>query len=284
LSRTSYYYDFIRVDSTRRGRIPESLFTPRTVLKGTHLLELYFTTLSETHVSTGCKEVKENTVPEIIMLQYRNHDGIPVIPGSTLKGVLSTNYLALTGSIALTSELFGSDRHPAISKVFFEDATPTKPTETVLAKVDWSWGPRRRLRNSVKFYHTRAPQTKFYGYAQCIPKGTELKTTIQATGLKNFELGGLILSLGVYPKNEGATGTLKVGYGKPQGFGQLKIIPEKSNIKAVDFKTLTKTIHSIGTLQEPPVKEYVEKFLKKIKKRDPKRNIDQIFQKLFKRV
>lgn len=281
------YYDFIPVDSTRRGRIPERLFTDRRGFANIYLFELQLTTISEVHVSTGMKELQENGVPEIVMVQYLNNkDGKPTIPGSTFKGLTSTNYLALTGSIDLTSELFGSDRNPAISKVFFEDAVPLQDVKMKLVKVKRAWMPRRRVQRSVKVYISKAPPAADYGLMQCIPKGTLLSTTIRGVGLRDFEVGGLLMSLGLNIQNNAVnTGVIKLGYGKPQGFGQLKVVPEKSRILSLDLKTLTgleNIIKPQGILSEAKVVDnYIKKFVDEVKKRDPDRDFAQIFQKIF---
>ncbi|MBS7250217.1 MAG: hypothetical protein KIH08_06450 [Candidatus Freyarchaeota archaeon] len=283
----SSYYDFIRVDFTRRGKIPERLFTDRRELTNIYLLELQLSTISDVHVSTGMKELKENGVPEIIMVQYLNNkDGKPTIPGSTFKGLTSTNYLALSGSIELTSELFGSDRNPAISKVFFEDVAPLEDVETKLVKVKRAWMPRRRVQRSVKFYTSKAPPTADYGLMQCIPKGTLLSTTIRGVGLRDFEVGGLLMSLGLNIQNSAVNaGVIKLGYGKPQGFGQLKLVQEKSRIVSLDLKGLTglaNAIKSQGNLGEAKIVDnYIKKFVDEVKKRDPKRDLGQIFRKIF---
>ncbi|MEM3586495.1 MAG: RAMP superfamily CRISPR-associated protein [Candidatus Jordarchaeaceae archaeon] len=281
------YYDFIRVDSTRRGRIPERLFTDRRSLINIYLFELQFTTLSDVHVGTGMKELQENGVPEIVMVQYLNNkDGKPTIPGSTLKGLTSTNYLALTGSIDLTSELFGSDRNPAISKVFFEDAVPLQDVEMKLVKVKRAWNLKRGVQRSVKVYISKASPKEDYGLMQCIPKGTLLSTTIRGVGLRDFEVGGLLMSLGLKIQNNAVnTGVIKLGYGKPQGFGQLKLVPEKSRILSLDLKRLTglaNTIKPQGSLSEAKfVDKYIKNFVGEVKVREPERDLAQIFQKIF---
>ncbi|MGQ9720796.1 MAG: RAMP superfamily CRISPR-associated protein [Candidatus Jordarchaeum sp.] len=283
----SSYYDFIRVDSTRRGKISDQLFTDRRNLENIYLFELQLTTISDVHVSTGMKEIEEKDVPEIIMIQYLNNkDGKPTIPGSTFKGLASTNYMALTGSIDLTSELFGSDRNPAISKAFFEDVVPIEDGKMKLVKVKRAWMPRRRVQRSIKFYISQAPPTTAYGLMQCIPKATLLSTTIRGVSLKDFEVGGLLMSLGLnLQNNEVNAGVIKLGYGKPQGFGQLKLVPEKSRILSLDLERLTglaNAIKSKGSLNEAEiVGKYIKKFIEEVKKRDSKRDLGQIFQKIF---
>lgn len=283
----SSYYDFIKVDSTRRGKIPDSLFIDRRELVNIYLFELQLTTISDVHVSTGMKELQENGVPEIVMVQYLNNkDNKPTIPGSTFKGLASTNYLALSGSIDLTSELFGSDRNPAISKVFFEDVVPLEDVKMKLVKVKRAWMPRRRVQKSVKVYTSKAPPTADYGLMQCIPKDTLLSTTIRGVGLRDFEVGGLLMSLGLNIQNNGVNaGVIKLGYGKPQGFGQLKLVPEKSRILSLDLKRLTglaNAIKSQESLSEAKiVDKYTKKFIDEVKKKDSKRDLGQIFQKIF---
>nr|MDO8098749.1 RAMP superfamily CRISPR-associated protein [Candidatus Njordarchaeota archaeon] len=210
------YYDFIKVDTTRREVIPKQQFTDRRGLSNIYLFELQFITLSDVHVSTGVRDAKEKgSEVEVIMEQYASGlDGKPSIPGSSLKGVVSKNYLSLSGSGILTSELFGSSAHPAISKVFFEDARPIDSVEVKLVEVQRAWMPRRWERGSVKVYISKAPPTGKYGLMQCLPKGIALSTTMRSVSLKEFEVGGLLMSLGLNLKdNQVTTGVIKLGYG-----------------------------------------------------------------------
>ncbi|MHA1208627.1 MAG: RAMP superfamily CRISPR-associated protein [Candidatus Freyarchaeota archaeon] len=281
------HYKFIRVDSTRRQRISDDVFTKRNTLKNIYLFELQFTTLTETHVNTGEKELIEEKEPEIVMLQYLNNtEGEPIIPGSSLKGVISTNYLALTGSSELTSELFGSDRHPAISKVFFEDVELLQPVKLKRMKIKRAWKPTHKISRSVKVYTSKASLTQDYGYMQCIPRGTFLFTTIRGIGLRDYEVGGLLMSLGLHVEdNRVNTKMLKIGYGKPQGFGQIKVNPENSKLVTVEFAGLTANKKQKGALSQPEtIGNYLNSFREEIRRREPNRDLDKISEKLFRRI
>lgn len=120
-----------------------------------------------------------------MLVHIKDSNGFPVIPASSFKGAVSTNFLALSGDSKLTSNLFGAPGY--LSKVFFHDIKASNP-KTVFKEVLRLWQPNIRKQNHVKFYIRRALKTKFFGIAECI----------------GFE-----------------DATFKIGYAKPQGFGQM---------------------------------------------------------------
>jgi len=209
------YYDFVPVDSTLRSvEKPES----REKFKNFFLIEPSFKLKSDLHVSSGDKKlVYENGNYSILLLHYRNSEGFPIIPGSSFKGAVSTNFLALTGKAEMTANLFGATGKKAvISKVFFSDLKPEKK-ELKKVEVLWQWKPKICKYRHVKFYTQKAPRTRKYGLLECIPSGSVVKGKLVAYNLNEIELGGVLVSMGFGIENA----VFKIGYGKPQGFGQM---------------------------------------------------------------
>jgi len=213
------YYDFVPVDSTLRK---VSHHDSRLKYTNMYIIRPVFKAKTDLHVSSGKKKlVKRGNRFGILLQHYRNSNGVPVIPGSSLKGAVSKNFLALCGSAEITANLFGATKDMAvISKLFFSDLIPESDVKMRELEVLRQWKPQRKRRGHVKFYIGRAPKTKKYGLMECIPSGTILKGRINGYNLNDLELGGLLASLGY-----GINGAVfKIGYAKPQGFGQLQLI------------------------------------------------------------
>lgn len=247
------YYDFVPVDSTLRTVVsPES----RKKLESVFLLEPAFKLKTELHVSSGAKKVvKRNNRLEIILLHYKNSQGLPVVPASSFKGAISTNFLALTGNAEMTANLFGATRKSAlISKVFFSDLK-TERKELKEVEILRQWEPHTKRGKHVKFYIRKMPKTAKYGFMECIPAGSILRGKVIGYNLNDLELGGLIMAMGFGLENA----ILKMGYGKPQGFGQMIPLEMKVFKIALDHFELRKT--------EVDPKTYIENFRAKFKDR-----------------
>jgi CRISPR/Cas system CMR subunit Cmr4 (Cas7 group RAMP superfamily) len=208
----------------------------------------------------------------ITLLHYRNGFNKLVIPGSSFKGVVSTNFLALSGSIEATSNLFGATKKQAvISKAFFSDLIPVVDVQPVEAEVQRQWLPRRTRRNHVKVYVRKAPKTQKAGYIECIPKGTILIGEIVGLNLKRFEVGGILTSLGYGFERV----RFKIGYGKPQGFGQMELLDVDVYKIVMDGLTFGKQ-----KLDEGEKKNFVASFEEYCRER----NLAEIAEKVFAEV
>ncbi|MFN3384495.1 MAG: RAMP superfamily CRISPR-associated protein, partial [Archaeoglobaceae archaeon] len=207
------YYDFVPVDSTTR-KVEE--IESREKFKNLFLIEPSFKLKSNLHVSSGDKRlISKEGQYSILLLHYRNSEGFPVIPGSSFKGAVSTNFLALTGKSEMTANLFGATRNKAVvSKVFFSDLRPEKK-DVREVEVCRQWKPTRSKRGHVKFYIRRAPKTAKHGFLECIPAGSIVRGKVIGYNLNEIELGGLLVAMGFGLENA----VFKIGYGKPQGFG-----------------------------------------------------------------
>jgi len=243
------YYEFVPVNKSTQRRVT----TPESRLKyeNIFLIKPEFKAKTDIHVSSGIKKlVKRGNRLEILMQHYRDSQGLPVVPGSSFKGAVSNNFLALTGDAEMTGNLFGAVKDRAvISKVFFSDLKPNR-TELKEAEVLRQWTPKNRKPGHVKFYIRKMPETNRYGLLECIPSGTILRGQISGYNLKDLELGALIFSLGYGVKNA----VFKIGYGKPQGFGQLEL----TEIKISEMKFDGFAFKEVSRRPE----EFAEKFKK----------------------
>jgi len=220
MNETEEYYKFVPVKSTFR-RLQE--FDSRLKYENMFIIKPKFRAKTDLHVSSGKKKLlKVWGKFEILLQHYKNSEGTPVIPGSSLKGAVSTIFLALSDDSTLTANLFGATTREkaVISKLFFSDLIPEGEVKLKKVEVLRQWKPRRGKRGYVKFYTSRAPKTEKYGLMECIPAGTVLGGKICGYNLRELELGGLLISMGYGIQNA----VFKIGYAKPQGFGQLQLI------------------------------------------------------------
>jgi hypothetical protein len=263
------YYEFIPVESTRRFVInPDNRLTSKE--RNFFLFKPEFRTTTKVHVGSGMKRVGNDAV--VTLLHYRNGLGKLTIPGSSFKGAVSTNFLALSGSIEDTSNLFGATKKQAvISKVFFSDLAPVEDVDSVEVEVQRQWLPRRSRRNCIKVYIRKAPKTQKAGYIECIPNNTILTGEVVGYNLKPFEVGGILASLSYGFKGA----RFKIGYGKPQGFGQMELVSVDVHRVMVDGFTLEDQRLNEGEK---------EVFLNHFEEHCKDRNIFEIARKIFAEV
>jgi len=180
------------------------------------ILKLTLKTITSVHVGSGDFSIHEN-LP--LSLNVKNAKGVPIIPGSTLKGVTAHYHLAVYRKQEKTSSLFGFPGY--MSRALFEDAVPEAIKELVYEKVGPSWRPRRSLPSSIKIYKPDLPREndKSILVLECIPSNTILTTKIIVVNTSEKELAEILLALG-YPIG----GTILLGYGKPKGLGKIRIL------------------------------------------------------------
>ncbi|MEM2865487.1 MAG: RAMP superfamily CRISPR-associated protein [Candidatus Bathyarchaeia archaeon] len=282
------YYEFIPVDGTRRVAVSKEVFTTRNRFDHIALLNLSLEAKSELHVGSGMKSIERvgrRLLP--ILEALRDSSGMPYIPGSTLKGVMSTNYLALSGSIEEVSECFGTSQArsncygPLVSKLFFSNAVPESEVKPIYREVRMAWQPNIRRSRHVKIYTSKAPQTAPYGKMECIPRGTRLKTSIVGINLRDYELGGILMALGLaYVGGKVEARPLKVGYGKPQGFGSLQVDPDRSTLDEREIALLTLRGVETSKLSSPDCAELIKVFAEEGGRRG--RDVSNIWRKIFK--
>lgn len=280
------YYDFISVCGTERIDVSKGTFTSRGEIRHADRFLLEMVTVSEVCVGTGNKRYHDG----IVLETASNPSGDLIIPGSTLKGVVSSNFLALTGSIERTSEIFGTAESgkerkgkitvgPAISRVFFSDAVARKGTKRTMREIYRSWKPTRRRKRHVKTYIGLAPKTTKYGLAESIPPQASLSTALIGINLCDDEIGGLLMSLGMSINARNETAILRIGWGKPQGMGQVRLKADESFYERSTFHSLLPDHQSLGSVSDSHCAALVESFVQKEKSRG--RDVSEVWKRIF---
>ncbi|MGC8869797.1 MAG: RAMP superfamily CRISPR-associated protein [Brevinematia bacterium] len=261
-------YYFVKVDGTKRVAVGKELFKPRNSFSNTFLISMQLEIVAPLHIGTGDISKVMNGMP--VYAQARSVNGSPIIPGSSVKGAISTIFLALTGSIEATSELFGtsskgdSERYgPLISKVFFNDFKIFGDYKIVNKPLPALWRPRYRPKYpAVKFYSDVSysePKNKSQ-QVECVDSGAKFQGEVVGYALNSWEVGGLLMSFGINVENgKIITRPIKVGYAKPQGLGKLKIVNESLSVKLyeVDRSNLKLNIREVSP------SEYIYEFIRK---------------------
>ncbi|MHA1250299.1 MAG: RAMP superfamily CRISPR-associated protein [Candidatus Helarchaeota archaeon] len=275
------YRDYIWVDSSRRSFIPRNILTFRNNYNNIYKIQLHFKVVSPVHVGNGDKDIDSST--NNLILKIYNYNGIPRIPGSSFKGFVSTFFLGLSANPILTAELFGTTKKDAvISKTFFndlliDDKNLTKRSQ--LVKVDRMFRPKERRRNHLKFYVGRAKKTSFHGMMETIPIDTILSTNIVGINLKDFEIGGILMSCGLFLNSQNMLDSkiFKIGYAKPQCFGKIKLEPNKIKIFKYSLNIL-----DLNKTQVNNISYFLDQFSKKINSTLKRDSVFDRFNKLFK--
>lgn len=237
-------------------------------------LHLELTVATGVHVSTGMvmmgKDVDESKLP-LIKTMLKNKQKVPLIPGSSLKGVVRSIYEAITNStLGVITNKYKSeipkDRLPCDKK------DKLCPASQVFGALDWQGLISFRDAYCVKskftagfmpsLYRPRPDQRrqyfnpvarKFYYHAvkaisggdrgipiQQIGQQQVFTTQLQIKNLTEAELGTLLIALGQDPNYPFA---LKVGAGKPIGMGTMEV----KISKFVRPQSLRDRYHSYGS-------------------------------------
>jgi hypothetical protein len=209
-------YKFIKVDGVRRGT---RNYIPHSYLREAHRIRASIRTESPVHVGSGEIELHE----DLPMLLNAKCDGKLLIPGSTLKGVISHYYLAITGDISSTSSLFGFPGY--MSRALFSDSSPEGQIEPQILSVGPSWQPKRREYGKIKIYRNDIEYIEFKEekkqyYLECIPEGVILHVDITVLNPIKMETAKIILAMGYNPQEPKI---LLLGFGKPKGLGKIRV-------------------------------------------------------------
>jgi CRISPR/Cas system CSM-associated protein Csm3 (group 7 of RAMP superfamily) len=257
-------YYFIKVDGTKRVAVSKELFTSRSSFSNMFIISMSLEVVSPLHIGTG--EVSKIIDNMPLFLQTRDITGYPIIPGASMKGAVSTFFLALTGSIEATSELFGTSSRsygnkygPLISKIFFDDFKIFGDYRVVNKPLPALWRPRYRPEYpAVKLYsdvNYSEPKNKSQ-LVECIDTGAKFKGDVVGYALKPWEVGGLLMSFGINVESEKIiTKQIKMGYAKPYGLGKLKVIGDDISVKVCevnknDLKLSTHVTHPSSYINE----------------------------------
>ena len=177
------------------------------------ILTLTLTTIQPLHIGSGRIVKKEN----YLVQEFYNHNGIPVIPGSSLKGCIKHHLTILVGKENV-EKIFGSTSH--ISLVFFSDALSQGNIVPQIGEITERWGPRIKKKDSVKFYQKDSRNTSRKERMLLVPRNSKFKFTISFRNFTEVYLGALFIAMGLDPERPRG---FKLGGGKGYGLGLVKL-------------------------------------------------------------
>jgi len=241
LAEEHYYFVYVggkikRITPTITSILNKGI--QHSILSNFFEINVEFETKLPVHVGTGeidCSfEEKRNQC--YCVRKHVKKNGYLIIPGSTVKGVLSTYFLALFKDNYEVSFLFGAPGYQ--SRVIVEDfISESKP---VIEESPKQWKPHRYKPGSIKLYK---PVDKYHDHEkilclECIPKDATIKGKIIVLNSNEEEVAKIILALGYMPKEEKEhsyqMGYLMIGYGKGKGFGKIMLKKESLSIVKYD--------------------------------------------------
>ncbi|MEQ9715153.1 MAG: RAMP superfamily CRISPR-associated protein [Candidatus Asgardarchaeum sp.] len=238
------YYEYIPVTNVHRVRIPDSIFSSRSKIENIYKISMKYKAVSRVHIGSGKKDFleKEN---KVLFKHIRDARGYLFLPASSIKGVVSTNFLAICGSAELTSEVFGTTADKAtISKVYFYNIYPQGRNLLEIVEIEKLWSPKPPKNNVVKIYISKAPETDIAGKIETLKVGTIFQFKLFGINLSEIELGTLLLSLGYNPSSKNRK-FLKIGYAKPKAFGLLQPLDETLVIEKLEITEKFEVQHKI---------------------------------------
>lgn len=247
-------YDFVQFPNTpptKKKPIGHHKYI-KNHIHGTLHLEL--TVGTGVHVSTGRvvmgEDVGQNRTP-LIKTMLDGGKSVPIIPGSSLKGVVRSVYEAITNSTLAVVTKSYRDQMPQ-DRLPCGDKEELCPASKVFGALDWqglisfqdaictdfrfSQGfmpPLFRPRPDQTQKYFEPVSRKFYHHAvKAVDKGSKgipvqkvgeqkvFQTKVQLKNLTFAEFGTLLIALGQDSKHSFA---LKVGAGKPIGMGTMEV-------------------------------------------------------------
>lgn len=183
-------------------------------------------TLTAVHIGTGgFALVDDSRGSERLVKDIMRSNGQPIIPGSSLKGMCRYAFEAITESGEPRDAGESSDRAASVfgslvrrGFVSFDDAISP---ENVLLETIWVSGAYPPDQDVGRRFYGPQPE-KANQPPRCpalaIPAGVDLETTLHVENLKDFELGWVLLALGIQPRFDP-----KIGGAKYDSFGWIRV-------------------------------------------------------------
>ncbi len=231
------------------------------------ILRLTIETKSQLHIGTGNVEIDDKG----IYWKFSKVNNIPVIPGSSLKGMARSTLEALSPScpiydgkkekrcnpkeekICPACSIFGTTDYQ--SRVFFEDALLQGNVSQFreIISIEDRWLPRLPYPGRRKFYSYSSSIKEGIERIESIKEGAKFISTIRFSNLEDWEFGLLFLSLGassIYGFH------LKLGGGKGKGLGSIKI--DIKGRYAQGFEFINRRFKEIDQDKEKFIDKYLE--------------------------
>ncbi|RLD96253.1 MAG: hypothetical protein DRI93_01365 [Aquificota bacterium] len=205
---------------------------------------------------------------EGIYLPFARRSSELIIPGSSLKGVIRSYAEALSPScfggecqgetFCPCCAIFGAKDYSG--RVSCLDAEPSDEYSTKTVEIKVRWGKKNRDRRGRRLYYHGdiwEAEKDTGERVEVVPAGTQFHFDLLFKNLAEWELGLLILAMGLSPQHRFE---LKMGGGKNRGLGSIRF--ELSEIQARQSKNSFSSFHiQTESLQvDKLVKIYFKKF------------------------
>lgn len=191
----------------------------------TGALTLQLDVLSPVHVGTGEFEPHDGRLTRAAVTRA----GVPVIPGTSLKGACRQVFESLTDSDSPfmkdnhkcatgrspAAALFGELGHQGHAG--FDDAEPIAPVTLSLIHLSVPYPPQHATGRRFYGLLPAGAQQERQVPALAIPAGARLRSSLRLRNVTPEELGGLLVSLGV------GLFVLRVGGGRYDGYGCVRV-------------------------------------------------------------
>lgn len=243
-------------------------------------------TLQPLHVGSG----KVTPRGQSLYQEFYQHHGQPVIPGSSLKGVVRHHLITLVGE-KNAKEIFGSTKRA--SRVFFSDALPISKVTLQTGEIPQRWSPRIPPPPGyhAKYYAAEArPQDlqrdkedRDKEDVEAVPVGARFRFTVTFRNLSEFELGALLVALGLDPDRRRG---FKLGGGKGYGFGLVWADLDSEYSWFVEgAQDLLKPANERPRITDNRVKQWVQAFWSNLPEDTQKHleKIEEVFSREYKR-
>lgn len=204
---------------------------------------------------------------QCIYLPFTRRAGKLIIPGSSLKGFIRSYTEALSpscfggecqeGRLCPCCGIFGAKDY--MGRVSFLDAQPSGEYSTEIVEIKIRWGRSNRDRGGRRLYYhgdVWEAEKDTGERVEVVPSETQFHFNLLFKNLAEWELGLLILAMGISPKYRF---DLKMGGGKNRGLGSIRF--ELSEIQARQSKDSFSSFH-IQT-KSCQVDKLIESYFKK---------------------
>lgn len=215
-------------------------------LNGT--LELSLTTVGDGIVAPGTGRLGLEPTHGIPVHAAARRLGLPIIPGSGIKGACRTLYELLSAGCILYSSSKREGRKPCWQKAFcevcslfgcpgvqgrvsFSDAVPdgADAVRTAMVKVRPPWQPKDHFAGEFRLYDTRPAKSdpRFGPPVKISREGYQgrFRTRLWVRNLAALELGRLLLAMGL-TRDLTTAFAFRLGGAKYDGLGVLQVMPE----------------------------------------------------------
>jgi len=254
------------------------------------VLKLAIKTLTPIFVGTGNIKIDNNG----IYLEFAKVNNIPVIPGSSLKGVIRSTTEALSpsclgptreegstpckpkGKVCPACRIFGTTAGGTgyQGRVFVEDAVlegnPANFLEII--SIEERWSPQLSHPGFRKFFPHYSQVKGGVDRVESVKNEAVFKSDLRFFNLESWEIGLLLLSLSVSPVYSFC---LRLGGAKGKGLGSTKISANGKYAKGTDFIE-----HRFASFDSANIGEFVNKYLEQASDWGIKEKVIEVIEKL----